>query len=116
VLLQDGMVYHHEVLEHGDFSQRQQVVRWLRRFPFSFLSDREYTIARREFIEDGDIYACTKVRRACRVQVWWHGCCSIRLALSFMFSQLSCPHRNLLCGRNVVAAHAQQGCTHIPCC
>eukprot|EP00879_Flechtneria_rotunda_P005797 GHRR01006100.1.p1 GENE.GHRR01006100.1~~GHRR01006100.1.p1 ORF type:complete len:274 (+),score=93.46 GHRR01006100.1:1014-1835(+) len=55
------MVYHHEVLEHGDFSQRQQVVRWIRRFPFAFLSDREYTIARREFKEgDGSIYACTK--------------------------------------------------------
>jgi hypothetical protein len=57
----DGMVYHHEVLEHGDYSQRQQVVRWKRRFPFAFLSDREYTIARREFREqDGSIYACTK--------------------------------------------------------
>jgi hypothetical protein len=57
----DGMVYHHEVLEHGDFNQRQQVVRWIRRFPFAFLSDREYTIARREFREDdGSIYACTK--------------------------------------------------------
>jgi hypothetical protein len=60
--VQDGMVYHHEVLEHGDFNQRQQVVRWIRRFPFAFLSDREYTIARREFREDdGSIYACTKV-------------------------------------------------------
>lgn len=56
----DGMVYHHEVLEHGDFSQRQQVVRWLRRFPFAFLSDREYTIARREFKEGDAIYACSK--------------------------------------------------------
>lgn len=56
-------MYHHEVLEHGDFKQRQQVVRWIRRFPFAFLSDREYTIARREFREDdGTIYACTKVR------------------------------------------------------
>lgn len=62
------MVYHHEVLEHGDFKQRQQVVRWIRRFPFAFLSDREYTIARREFLEDdGSIYACTKVRFA-----WLH--------------------------------------------
>lgn len=57
------MVYHHEVLEHGDFSQRQQVVRWIRRFPFAFLSDREYTIARREFKEGDAIYACTKVWR-----------------------------------------------------
>jgi hypothetical protein len=59
--LQDGMVYHHEVLEHGDFSKRQQVVRWIRRFPFSFLSDREYVIARREFTEGDCIYACSKV-------------------------------------------------------
>jgi hypothetical protein len=56
------MVVHHEVLEHGDFSQRQQVVHWIRRFPFSFLSDREYTIARRFFNEDNTLYACTKVR------------------------------------------------------
>ena len=61
--LQDGMVIHHEVLEHGDFSQRQQVVRWVRRFPFSFLSDREYTQARRFFKEDDTLYACTKVTR-----------------------------------------------------
>jgi hypothetical protein len=62
-ILQDGMVYHHEVLEHGDFGSRQQVVRWLRRFPFAFLSDRDYCIARREFKEaDGSIYGITKVR------------------------------------------------------
>jgi hypothetical protein len=34
------MIIHHEVLEHGDFASRQQVVRWVRRFPFKFLSDR----------------------------------------------------------------------------
>jgi hypothetical protein len=63
IALQDGMVYHHEVLEHGDFSSRQQVVRWLRRFPFAFLSDRDYCIARREFKEeDGSIYGISKVR------------------------------------------------------
>eukprot|EP00882_Tetradesmus_deserticola_P000445 GHRQ01000489.1.p1 GENE.GHRQ01000489.1~~GHRQ01000489.1.p1 ORF type:complete len:484 (+),score=163.37 GHRQ01000489.1:1183-2634(+) len=58
----DGMVYHHEVLEHGDFSSRQQVVRWLRRFPFAFLSDRDYCIARREFQEDDGslIYGISK--------------------------------------------------------
>lgn len=50
----DGMVYHHEVLEHGDFSRRQQVVRWVRRFPFAFLSDRQYSIARAEFVEAGE--------------------------------------------------------------
>ncbi len=59
----DTMIIHHEVLEHGDFAQRQQVVRWIRRFPFKFLSDREYTIARR-LIQVGDAkYGLTKVRR-----------------------------------------------------
>jgi hypothetical protein len=56
------MVTHHEVLEHGDFGQRQQVVRWMRSFPFAFLSDREYVIARRMFKEDGRFYGITKVR------------------------------------------------------
>lgn len=32
------MIVQHEVLEHGDFAQRQQVVRWIRKFPFSFIS------------------------------------------------------------------------------
>ncbi len=54
------MVVQHSVLEHGDFASRQQVVRWLRRFPFAFLSDREYFIARREFVEPDGIYAMTK--------------------------------------------------------
>lgn len=58
---QDGMVVHHEVLENGDFSQRQQVVRWIRRFPFKFLSDREYTIARRMFTREDSLYGITKV-------------------------------------------------------
>ncbi|GBF94927.1 hypothetical protein Rsub_08170 [Raphidocelis subcapitata] len=57
----DGMVIHHEVLEHGAFAERQQVVRWVRRFPFAFLSDREYCIARRLFRgDDGSLTACTK--------------------------------------------------------
>lgn len=56
------MIIHHEVLEHGDFAQRQQVVRWTRRFPFKFLSDREYTIARRLFKTDDALYGLTKVR------------------------------------------------------
>ncbi len=58
----DGMVIHHEVLEHGDFSSRQQVVRWIRRFPFAFLSDREYTIARRVMRDPAGraIYGLTK--------------------------------------------------------
>jgi len=56
----DGMIIEHDVLEHGDFAQRQQVVRWRRRFPFSFISDREYTIARRVFREEGWLFGITK--------------------------------------------------------
>lgn len=55
------MIIDHEVLESGDFSQRQQVVRWIRRFPFSFLTDREYTIARRFFKQGDSYYGVTKV-------------------------------------------------------
>ena len=55
------MIIEHDVLEHGDFAQRQQVVRWRRRFPFSFISDREYTIARRVFREEGWLFGITKV-------------------------------------------------------
>jgi hypothetical protein len=44
----DPMVVQSQVLEHGPdfFARRQQVVRWVRRFPFAFLSDRQYAIAR----------------------------------------------------------------------
>lgn len=56
----DTMIIHHEVLEHGDFAQRQQVVRWIRRFPFKFLSDREYSIARRRFKVGDTLYGLTK--------------------------------------------------------
>ncbi len=37
-----------------------QVVRWIRKFPFSFISDREYVIARRVFRQGDDIYGITK--------------------------------------------------------
>ncbi|KAG2500075.1 hypothetical protein HYH03_002352 [Edaphochlamys debaryana] len=57
----DSMIIHHEVVENGDFAQRQQVVRWVRRFPFKFLSDREYFIARRLFKQDDAMYGLTKV-------------------------------------------------------
>lgn len=56
----DTMIVHREVLEHGDFDSRQQVVRWIRRFPFKFLSDREYAIARRFFREGDALYGITK--------------------------------------------------------
>lgn len=77
----DGMITHHEVLETGDFSQRQQVVRWIRSFPFAFLSDREYTIARAMFDRGADLYGITKAvahpaqlvrrSRATTMDVFW---------------------------------------------
>jgi len=56
----DTMITHHEVLEHGDFSKRQQVVRWIRKFPFSFITDREYIIARRFYKQGENLYGITK--------------------------------------------------------
>ena len=29
-----------QVLEEGDYAEREEVVRWVRSFPFSFLTDR----------------------------------------------------------------------------
>ena len=43
----DTMIADHASLEIGDPATRCQVVRWRRSFPFAFLSDREYIIARR---------------------------------------------------------------------
>lgn len=61
----DTMIVDHAVLEHGSFERREQVVRWTRKFPFSFLSDREYCIARRMFKKEReggvhDLYGITK--------------------------------------------------------
>lgn len=61
----DTMITQHEVLEHGDFAQRQQVVRWIRKFPFSFLTDREYVIARRMYRQGDDLYGISKVGSCC---------------------------------------------------
>ena len=58
----DTMITQHEVLEYGDFSQRQQVVRWIRKFPFSFLTDRQYIIAKRIYKQGENHYGITKVR------------------------------------------------------
>ena len=58
----DTMITRHDVLEHGDFSLRQQVVRWIRKFPFAFLSDREYIIARRMYRQGDNLYGISKVR------------------------------------------------------
>ena len=41
------MISHHETVETGPANGRCQVVRWVRSFPFSFIKEREYIIARR---------------------------------------------------------------------
>ncbi len=57
------MISEHESLEVGDARQRCQVVRWVRTFPFSFLSKREYIIGRRMWRgPDGCLFGITKVR------------------------------------------------------
>lgn len=56
------MISEHELLENGDKEKRCQVVRWVRTFPFSFLSKREYIIGRRMWRSaDGCLYGITKV-------------------------------------------------------
>ncbi|KAG2493989.1 hypothetical protein HYH03_007916 [Edaphochlamys debaryana] len=42
----EGFMVSAEVLEAGEQRQRQQVVRWIRTFPFGFITDRQYVIAR----------------------------------------------------------------------
>ncbi len=60
--MQDTMISEHESLEVGDGRQRCQVVRWVRTFPFSFLSKREYIIGRRMWRgPDGCLFGITKV-------------------------------------------------------
>jgi hypothetical protein len=59
----DGMISEHQLLESAhDTKNRCQVVRWLRSFPFAFLSRREYVIARRLFPGDdpNTLYGITK--------------------------------------------------------
>lgn len=71
------MIIAHEVLEHGDFAQRQQVVRWVRRFPFSFISDRQYSIARRLYrLPGNELVAISKVRRGQPASCVLRACCS----------------------------------------
>eukprot|EP01025_Chloroclados_australasicus_P046134 TRINITY_DN50909_c0_g1_i1.p1 TRINITY_DN50909_c0_g1~~TRINITY_DN50909_c0_g1_i1.p1 ORF type:complete len:231 (+),score=29.04 TRINITY_DN50909_c0_g1_i1:30-695(+) len=59
----DNLLTVAEELESGDFANREQVVHWLRSFPFAFLSDRDYVIARRKFEVDGVLYGISKVIR-----------------------------------------------------
>jgi hypothetical protein len=58
----DSMISGCEIAEHGNFDERQQVVRWTRKFPFSFINSRRYTIARRLFRRGSELYGITKVR------------------------------------------------------
>jgi len=56
----DGLISHHEILEQASFSDRRQIVRWKRSFPFNFITDREYIIGRRVFREGDRLYGVTK--------------------------------------------------------
>lgn len=47
-------------MESGPAAQRCLVVRWKRTFPFSFISSREYVIARRLFRVGDTLYGLTK--------------------------------------------------------
>ncbi|KAG1674613.1 hypothetical protein FOA52_001862 [Chlamydomonas sp. UWO 241] len=56
----DLMISAYSIAEVGDASQRQAVVRWTRKFPFSFINSRQYTIARRCFRTPDGLYGVTK--------------------------------------------------------
>eukprot|EP00210_Caulerpa_lentillifera_P007288 g6967.t1 len=49
-----------ESIESGSRKDRCEVVRWIRSFPFPFLSDREYVIGRKIFKRDDVIYTVTR--------------------------------------------------------
>lgn len=59
---QDTMLSQAYIVEYGNCNSRELVVRWLRQFPFSFISDREYVIARKTFKEGDVSYSITKVK------------------------------------------------------
>ena len=54
------MISDYNIVEGGPSEQRCQVVHWLRTFPFSFISQREYVIGRRVWQQDGALYGITK--------------------------------------------------------
>ena len=54
------MISDYSTVERGPSEQRCQVVQWLRTFPFSFISQREYVIARRVWRQDGALYGIMK--------------------------------------------------------
>ena len=57
---QDTMISDYHIVESGPSDQRCQVVHWLRTFPFSFISQREYVIGRRVWKQDGALYGIMK--------------------------------------------------------
>jgi hypothetical protein len=57
----DNLLTHAETIVEGDFMRRELVVHWIRSFPFAFLSDRSYVIARRMFDQNGKLYGISKV-------------------------------------------------------
>jgi hypothetical protein len=57
----DNLLTNAETILEGNFVRREQVVHWVRSFPFAFLSDRSYVIARRMFEQDGKLYGISKV-------------------------------------------------------
>eukprot|EP00210_Caulerpa_lentillifera_P006093 g5821.t1 len=56
----DGLLAKCESIELGPKEHRCEVVRWIRSFPFPFLSDREYVISRRMYRRDEIIYTISK--------------------------------------------------------
>lgn len=56
----DTMISDHAIIESGLSEQRCQVVHWLRTFPFSFISQREYVIGRRVWKQNGALYGIMK--------------------------------------------------------
>ena len=58
--LQDTMISDYSIVESGPSEQRCQVVHWLRTFPFSFISQREYVIGRRVWRQNGALYGIMK--------------------------------------------------------
>ncbi|KAL0041449.1 hypothetical protein WJX79_003695 [Trebouxia sp. C0005] len=56
----DTMISDYGVIESGPSNQRCQVVHWLRTFPFSFISQREYVIGRRVWKQNGALYGIMK--------------------------------------------------------
>lgn len=54
------MISDYSIVESGASEQRCQVVHWLRTFPFSFISQREYVIGRRVWHQDGALYGIMK--------------------------------------------------------